>query len=150
MAERHLSSWSTSIDRPPDEVFAYLADVARHPEWSPKPFRVEGVRPGLVQVGDTFSTVGWMPWDKDHRNEVTVTECTPARRLVLDAREGSQHFYNIFEVEPSGTGSRVTRTMDAPQPSFPLSVVFPLIHAAFISPDVKQGLRRLKERLEAG
>lgn len=69
---------------------------------------------------------------------------------MLDAQERGEHFLNIFEVAPEGSGSRVTRSMDAPQPRFPLSVLFPLIHAVFIRPDVQKGLRNLKERLETG
>lgn len=147
MAERSVASWSTTIDRPPEAVFAYLADVSRHGEWSPKPYRVEGST-GPVQVGDSFTSVGWLPGDKQHRNEVTVAECSAPRRLVLDALERGQHFLNIFELEASGPGTRLTRTMDAPQPRFPLSVVFPLLKALVIDPDVKKGLSNLKRRLE--
>lgn len=40
--------------------------------------------------------------------------------------------------------------MDVPKPGFPLSVVFPLIMAAFIRPDVQKGLGNLKANLERG
>lgn len=149
MAERSVASWSTTIDRPPEVVFDYLADVSRHGEWSPKPYRVEGSS-GRVEVGDTFTSVGWLPGDRQHRNEVTVAECSPPRRLVLDALEGGEHFLNIFELEADGAGTRLTRTMDAPRPRFPLSVVFPLLKVLVINPDVDKGLRNLTTRLESG
>lgn len=147
MAGRSTSTFSTTIDRPPDVVFAYLADVSRHSEWSPKPYRVEGSS-GPVQVGDTFTSIGTVPGDKNHRNEVTVTEVSPPSRLVLDSLEKGEHFINTFELEAVGAGTRLTRLVDAPQPSFPLSLVFPMIMAFAIRPDVEKGLRNLKAHLE--
>ncbi len=147
MAQRSVASFTTTIDRPPEVVFDYLADVGKHAEWSPKPYRVEGSS-GRVKVGDTFTSIGTIPGDKNHRNEVTVTECTPPRRLVLDSLEKDEHFINTFELEPHGGGTRLVRTTDAPKPPFPVSVVFPLIMAVFIRPDVEKGLRNLKATLE--
>jgi hypothetical protein len=92
--------------------------------------------------------VGTIPGDKNHRNEVTVTDCSPPRRLVLDSQEKSEHFINTFDLEAEGSGTRLTRTVDAPPPPFPLSVLFPLIMAAVIRPDVQKGLRNLKATLE--
>jgi uncharacterized protein YndB with AHSA1/START domain len=147
MAQRSVASFTTTIDRSPAVVFDYIADVGKHAEWSPKPFRVEGSS-GRVNVGDTFTSVGTILGDKNHRNEVTVTECSPPRRLVLDSLEKGEHFINSFELEPDGSGTRLTRTTDAPKPPFPLSVVFPLIMSAVIRPDVQKGLRNLKATLE--
>ena len=147
MGERSTASFSITIDRTPDAVFDYICDVSRHSEWSPKPYRAEGTT-GPVKTGDTFSSVGTIPGDKNHRNEVTVAECSPPRRLVLDSIEKDEHFINTFECEADGSGTRLTRIVDAPKPGFPLSVVFPLIMAAFIRPDVNKGLRNLKGILE--
>lgn len=148
MTERKVMTFSTTIDRPPDVVFDYIVDVSKHAEWSPKPFHVEGSI-GSVKVGDTFTSVGTIPGDKNHRNEVTVAECTPPTRLVLDSLEKDEHFINTFELAADGSGTRLTRTVDAPQPHFPLSLAFPLIKAVFIRPDVNKGLRNLKDILEA-
>ena len=147
MTKRVTENFTITIDRSPDEVFDYLTDVAKHAEWSPKPFRVEG-SPGKVKAGDTFASVGTIPGDKNHRNEVTVTECSPPNRLVLDSAEKGQHFINTFELTPEGAGTLLTRSMDTPKPPFPLSLVFPLILSAVIKPDVQKGLNNLKANLE--
>jgi hypothetical protein len=67
---------------------------------------------------------------------------------VLDALEKGEHYISTFDLQPQGPGTLLTRTMDAPKPSFPLSVVFPFIMAAFIRPDVNKGLNNLKTNLE--
>ena len=86
MAARTVMEFTITIDRPPAAVFDYVVDVSKHSEWSPSPFRVEGCT-GPVKVGDTFSSIGVLPGDKNHRNEVTVTESSAPKRLVLDSEE---------------------------------------------------------------
>ncbi len=147
MAGRTTMTWTTSIDRPPQVVFAYLADVTKHGEWSPKPFRVEGVS-GAVTTGDTFTSIGTMPYEKDHRNEVTITACSPPTRLQLDAEEKGEHFINTFELRGEGRATVLTRTMDVPKPSGLVGTAFPIIKAVFIKPDVQKGLNMLKAILE--
>lgn len=148
MTKRVVATFTTTIDRTPEIVFDYLADISKHAEWSPKPFRVEGGAGGPVKTGDTLKTVGTIPGDKNHHNDVTVTECSPPRRLVLAAKEKDEHFINTFELEADGAGTRLIRTVDAPKPSFPVSLVFPLIMAFLVRPDVNKGLQNLKNKLE--
>ena len=62
MSERSVNRFTITIDRTPEDVFDYLADVSRHAEWSPKPYRVEGTS-GPVKVGDTFASIGTIPGD---------------------------------------------------------------------------------------
>lgn len=115
MAKRSVATFTTTIHRSPQVVFDYIAEIGKHAEWSPKPFRVEGSS-GRVNVGDTFTSIGTILGDNNPRNEVTVTECSPPRRLVLDSLEKGEHFINSFELEPVGSGTRLTRTTDAPKP----------------------------------
>lgn len=148
MPERITVAAAVEIDRPPAEVFSYIADVSKHSEWSPKPMRVEGVAAGPVKSGDTFTSYGVIPGDKNHRNDVTVAESTSPSRLVLDATEKGEHFINTFELQGHGAGTTLTRTLDMPKPGMPLALLMPLIKAAFIKPDVTKGLHKLKENLE--
>lgn len=142
-----MRDFTISIEQSPETVFDYLTDVAKHAEWSPKPYRVVDAS-GPVSAGDTFTSVGTIPGDKNHRNEVKVTECTRPSRLVLDADERGERFINTFELHPEGEGTRLVRTLDAPAPRFPLSVVFPLLFKTYIRPDVEKGLRNLKAAAE--
>jgi uncharacterized protein YndB with AHSA1/START domain len=147
MSGRTTATWTVTIGRSPAEVFDYLSDVRKHAEWSPKPYRVEGVTAPLA-TGDTFTSIGTIPGDKNHRNDVTVTESSAPTRLVLDAMEKGEHFISTFDLSAVDGGTLVTRTMDAPTPRPPLSLVFPLIMKAFIRPDVQKGLNKLKSNLE--
>jgi uncharacterized protein YndB with AHSA1/START domain len=138
------------VDRPPAEVFAYLADVARHGEWSPRPWHAEGLTAGApVSVGTRFTSYGWLPGDKQHRNEVEVTALEAPTRLVLTSTDAGEQFVNTFTVTPRGSGSRVDRTMDSPLPGGFIGLVFPVLRALLIKPDVAKGMRKLGANLEA-
>lgn len=140
---------AVDVDRPPAEVFGYLADVARHGEWSPKPLRIEGVAAGPAVAGTTFTSYGWVPGDGDHRNDNEVTRSEAPSRLELVSMDGTSRFTSVFTVGPRGAGSRVERVLDMPRPGGLLGVVFPLISRFVIRPDVAKGLAMLKTNVEA-
>jgi len=150
MARRATVVSSVQVERPPAEVFSYLADVARHAEWSPKAYRVEGIAAGeQVVTGSTFTSYGWLPNDKDHRNEVEATAVEAPSRLVLTSSEGDEKVVNTFTLSPAGSGTEVERVMDLPRPSGVVGVLFPLISTLLIKPDVAKGLGKFKAALES-
>ena len=42
------------IQAPLERVFAYVADLERHPEWAADPLQVEAIMPGPVAVGKEY------------------------------------------------------------------------------------------------
>lgn len=147
--KRKVHTWSVSTTRSPEDAFGYLADVTRHSEWSPKPYRVEDLS-GPVQKGTTFTSYGWIPGDGDHRNDVEVTEVDPPRRFALRSIEKGQTFENTFVVEPEGSGSRISRTIDLPVPGGVVGALFPVLFAVVVKPAVQKGMNMLGSRLDAG
>jgi uncharacterized protein YndB with AHSA1/START domain len=135
------------VRRKPDEVFAYLADVRRHGEWSPKPYRVESLD-GEVGLGTTFTSYGWVPRDADHRNDVEVVEYDPPHSLAFSSAERGERFVNTFTLTPTKDGTRVERVLDMPRPHGVAGALFPLVVSGFIRPAVGKGMKMLKARLE--
>jgi uncharacterized protein YndB with AHSA1/START domain len=137
------------IDRKPEDVFAYIADVQKHKDWSPKTYRVEGLD-GPVQLGTTFTSYGWVPKDADHRNDVEVTAFEPSTRIEFTGREKGEDFVNTFVLVPDGNTTRIDRTLDFPKPSGFGGAMFPLVLGGFIKPATNKGMKMLKANLEAG
>jgi uncharacterized protein YndB with AHSA1/START domain len=137
-----------TIAKPAEEVFAYLADVTRHGEWSPKAYRAEDVS-GPVAQGTTFTSYGWVPGDKEHRNDVEVTAYDPPRAIAFTSREKDEQFISTFTLTPEAAGTKVTRVMDMPRPGGAFGMVFPLVANGFIKPAVGKGMGMLKKRLES-
>ncbi len=149
MARRATVVSTVHVERPPEEVFGYLADVARHAEWSPKAYRVQGITPGeQVVTGSRFTSYGWLPNDKDHRTDVEATDVQAPHRLVLTSTDRGQQFISTFTLTPDGSGTNIERLMDLARPcGFP-GALFPLIATFLIKPDVTKGLGKLNAALE--
>jgi uncharacterized protein YndB with AHSA1/START domain len=147
---RVTTTVGVDIVKAPSAVFGYLADVARHGEWSPKPYRVEGIAPGsAVEKGTRYTSYGWLPGDKDHRNDVEVTDCEAPQRLQLTADDRGQAFINTFTVTSTPNGSRLERTIDMPKPTGFIGLLFPVILHRVIRPDMTKGLEKLRHKVES-
>ncbi len=148
MSGRLHGNVSVVIDRPPEEVFEYLRDPTRHAEWSPRPYRTEGVD-APVERGSRFTSFGWVPGDGDHRNEVEVTGFDPPKLIEFTATEQDENFVSTYRLSPQGSGTKVEKVLDMPRPGGVGGVMFPLLFAGFIKPATRKGLRMLKDRLES-
>ncbi|TXS44852.1 SRPBCC family protein [Streptomyces sp. t39] len=100
---------TVEIDRPVDEVFAYLADGRNDPEFSPRVLRIERVPAGPTAVGTVFrSTVKDAGMKTAREFRVTALEAPRTIRWAevssnsVTAREGG------YDLEPlPGGGTRV-------------------------------------------
>jgi len=99
-------------------------------------------------VRTKFTSYGQIPGDKNHRNEVEVTECTPPSRIVWETDEKEGHSVNSFVLSSEGTGTKVERTFVLPRPKGVVGVLFPVMSALYIKPTLKKGLNNFKQRLE--
>lgn len=149
MANRFTGSATVVVDRSPEDVFEYLRDVHRHNEWSPKPYRVEGIE-GPVELGSTFKSYGWIPGDAEHQNDVEVVELDAPNRLKFKSIESGEEFINTYVVTPEGSSSRVEKMYDMPKPKGALGIVFPVVFATVVKPAIAKGMDMFKQKLDAG
>jgi uncharacterized protein YndB with AHSA1/START domain len=91
------------IDRPPAEVYAYVTDPARFPEWQKDVVRVE-------VAGDRFTTTRRVARAERTMTQV-VTEDAPPRWAARGV-DGPIRPTASVVVEPAGTGARVTFSLD--------------------------------------
>ena len=149
MGGRAKAQCSVVVEREPEEVFAYLTDVRRHAEWSPKAYRVEGVDEP-VGLGSTFTSYGWVPKDAEHRNDVEVTQFEPPSRLRFTAHERGENYLSTYVLTPQGNATKVDKLIDMPKPGGVAGAFFPLVVGGFIKPATQKGMNMLKAKLEAG
>lgn len=122
----------------------------RHHEWSPKPYRVEGVE-GLVESGTTFVSYGWLPGKPENRNDVEVTAFEPGRKIEFTATQDGNKFLNTFVLTPKGDSTRVEKTIDFYKPGGPMGLlVMPILFPALIKPATQKAMGMLKDQLEKG
>lgn len=110
-ADRELHA-ETTVDAPPETVWAALTDLSRMPDWSPElvkmiPLKRGGLRMGQWYVGvNRRKAVVWPT-----RNVVATLE--PGRTLAWDTRTSGSRW--IYELSPEGTGTRVVQRRPVPK-----------------------------------
>jgi uncharacterized protein YndB with AHSA1/START domain len=141
---------SIVIQATPEEVWPWISDLTRHPQWSPKDYSVELVTGELGAVGSTYRSVGWVPPnEKDHVNEVTITEAQAPTRFVLTAHDATGDFTNTFVLAPADGGTSVTYTIVFPPMKGMLAVLTPILFPLVGKPDITKRMALLKAKVES-
>ncbi len=94
-----IFSNSVAIDRPVDEVFAFLSDFENVPKWNHAIAETRKSSPGPVAVGATYVQRRQIP--KPSEEGFRVTELAPGRRLAVEGTLGSFPAKLRYELEPS-------------------------------------------------
>jgi carbon monoxide dehydrogenase subunit G len=95
---------TVSVNRPAEEVFAYLADVRNLPQWQQG---VVETRPqGDPGVGSRFIEVRSF-LGKRMESTIEIVEYEPSRLFTIKVIEGPIPFEVRHTLEPDGEGTRV-------------------------------------------
>ena len=98
---------STEIARAPQEVFDYVSDAARLPEWQPSVEEASAEPPGVRQVGMRGYEVRRVPGGKQ-KIRWEVTECEPGGRWAVDGIDGPVRAHVAISLTPAdGNGTHV-------------------------------------------
>jgi carbon monoxide dehydrogenase subunit G len=137
---------SIEIERPPAEVFAFLADPANLPRWQPAVVQVSADPPGGF-VPNSRLTERRTFLGNSVRSTLEVTALEPDRRLDLTTVEGPVRFCVSHRLEPSGEGTRLTLVGEG-EPGGALRLAGPLLRRV-VNRQARDDLRRLKRLLES-
>src|SRR5947207_5063409 len=105
---------STTVARPPDEVFRYLDDLAAHKEWQENIESIKVVTEGPTRVGTEVEETRVMGGGRrfDMRWRVTEHDATSRRSAFETTESKMMKPSGVISVEPAGKGSEVTFSMD--------------------------------------
>ncbi len=140
-------STSTIIDRPRDEVAAYVADPDNAPEWYVNIRSVDWKTPRPAAVG---SKVAFVAQFLGRRLEYTYEfrELVPGSKLVMRTAEGPFPMETTYTWESAGESKTRMTLRNRGEPSGFSTLVAPIMAAAMRRANEKD-LRRLKKILEA-
>jgi uncharacterized protein YndB with AHSA1/START domain len=96
---------STEIARTPQEVFDYVTDTARLPEWQPSVEVASAEPPAIRQVGMRGYEVRRVPGGKQ-KIRWEVTECEPGGRWAVEGIDGPVRAHaaiSLTAVDGNGT-----------------------------------------------
>jgi uncharacterized protein YndB with AHSA1/START domain len=140
-------STSIEIARPAEDVFAYVTDPSRFPEWQ------QGVVRGQLdtatpRVGSRCTTIRKIG-GREREVITQLTECDPPYRWADRGQEGPIRAIVAVTVEPLGERSRVTIEVDFTGHGIGW-VLVPLVVRRQAARENPESMRRLKQRLETG
>ena len=151
----------THVKSPVEQVFAYLADLEKHVEWSGELSfgleKIQKVTPGPLKEGSVFKSQGKLSYKAGVEETSTVTEVEPHRRLawetVSDAPGQQNTFCWAYTLEPRGDGTDLTYTLVERKFSpKPLQMLFPLtlwlIDRKVFGKEMVAGLHKIRDALE--
>jgi uncharacterized protein YndB with AHSA1/START domain len=131
---------SQVIDRPPDEVFRFVATdhVENHPRWDPK-MQLTQLTEGPIGVASVIHrrhTHSGAPQE----GTMEVVEYKPPYVFGMMIRDGATQMHSRMTFEPHGqNGTLLTGILDVPSMTEPMD-----------PGPIQQSLRRMKALIEAG
>ena len=100
-----------TIDRPPDQVFAFFSDPANDRAW--RPHVKEIAAQGPARVGATIHQVVEGPGGRGIPADIEVTAYEPSTRYAFRVIAGPARPVGEFRFSPSGAGTLVAFSLRA-------------------------------------
>jgi uncharacterized protein YndB with AHSA1/START domain len=98
---------STEVARTPQEIFDYVTDTARLPEWQPSVDEAAAEPPAIRQIGMRGYEVRRVPGGTQ-RIRWEVTECEPGSRWAVEGIEGPVRAHVAISLTPiDGMGTHI-------------------------------------------
>jgi len=135
---------TTMINRPPAEVFAFLADLENLPQWNYALSETRKISDGPVGVGSRYLQTRTLPTRSEETLEVTSYE--PDHLLAIHGPLGPFQADVSYVVTAAEGGTSLSNTMDL-QPAGAARLIAPLA-ASRVKSAVATNLGALKQLLE--
>lgn len=137
----------TAIARPPQEVFAFVSDPARLPEWQPDVEEAATEVPGQPAVGVRGHEVRRVPGGR-RTIRWEVTDCEPGRRWGVRGIDGLVRAHVAMALAPADDGSSTQIDYQIWFEGHGVGKLVGLLARQGARKDVPQNLALLKQRLE--
>lgn len=134
-----------------EDVFGYVANVRRHPDWAANPLEIHHMAGPESGLGATFATTAHrtVGFAGTFQGRIRVLIEEPPRRFVYETEDTSGRYQWTFFIIPEGNRTRLTHRMEKLSGPWILrwlqpAVLWPLIGKK----QVKRGLENIKVHLE--
>jgi len=137
---------SIDIAAAPEKVFRYLADFARHGEWSMSVTTLEQITPSPIGVGTEFKSSETLP--QEFVSFAKITALDEPTRIAWESTDHQVFRTNWeFEISPNAAGTHLTQQVTF-YPISPFGTEFLEIRKQQVEPENIKSLERIKQILE--
>src|SRR5829696_6389385 len=141
-----VPSFSHSIDvsRPPSEVFPWLLEEDKVPQWTGdlERYDVSGALGAGTRVTQKLTVAGGLVLDME------ITRYDPPSGAATHFETNGVRITSEYLLEPNGGGTRLTQTLDAKAGGFTAKMLIPIVQGR-LETKLKTDLERLRGVLEA-
>ena len=137
--------FSTLIDRPMKDVFAFVANPNNMAQWNSAVVSLEQVTPGPVGVGTKFKSVGEM-MGRRIEGEMQITSYEPDTKCGFQVNAGPMQVNLTLTFKPVGTGTKISLNAQGNPAGF-FKLAEPMM-AGRVKSLMQENLSRLKSQLE--
>ncbi|MFL5774900.1 MAG: SRPBCC family protein [Chloroflexota bacterium] len=142
------ATYTGLIRAPPEEVFAFIADVENNPTWHEHVRETRWIDEGPTRIGRRGRQFGHL-WGRDWAFVAEVAEWDPPHRVAFQVVEGFRVRTSIAVELADGGASRVTLTVRTPRLPGPGVDAMASGLMKFATRNRESGdFRRLREALE--
>ena len=139
---------SVEINRRPEDVFAYLDDLARHKEWDDQIVETQVETEGATRVGTRATDTRKTPMGKQ-KVAYEISEHDPPRRSAFRGVSGPVRPVGTVTVEPVDGGARSRVTIEIELVGHGIGKLLAPLANRDARKHVPDNQAKLKERLES-
>jgi hypothetical protein len=119
-----------------ETVWPLVSDLTKHGDWSADPLTV------TAQPDGTYTSVATSK-GREFRATLTVTESVEPTRFAFRAVDATGTYDHVITLAPDGTGTELTREVDAAELSLGQRILFYAVVGAVKKPNAQKALDRL-------
>lgn len=138
---------SLFVERGPEEVFAYVANLENAPDWVPDLVSVTKTSEGDIGVGTRYTEIVKMG-ERQNEAELEITEYDAPRVFAHRGKGGPSLFTARFVFTPEGNGTRIEHHYTVKMTGC-FVLLAPLTNR-WIRKNTEAGMTSLKDALEKG
>jgi uncharacterized protein YndB with AHSA1/START domain len=138
-------SHTVELPRPPAEVFPWLLEQDKVPQWTGHLRRYEQVGDGAIGTGTRVRQVLEVS-GRMIDVELEVTSYDPPHGAETRFSSNGIDLVNHYRLEVAGAGTRLTQSIDANPTSFTARMIVPLVQPR-LEEKLTEDLERLRETL---
>ncbi|MFQ5967861.1 MAG: SRPBCC family protein [Acidimicrobiia bacterium] len=140
---------SVHIDRPLEDVFAFVMDIPRTPLWRPRIVEAEWLDSGETRVGRRINLVSKVMGIRS-RFVLEITRWEPPRRFAYGVAEGRDLGQVEDRWDPENGGCRFTIALGQAAPNFRGAKLLMPLGKMVLLKENYEDLERLKRIMESG
>ncbi|SRR5579885_2902774 len=141
---------SVVTNAPESSAFPYLANLHHFPEWSPWAARDPQLK--LTYSGPESGKGARVTWESQVRSigtgSMEITNADPNKTIELAVNFNGLEGTSLFDIAPSGSGSKITWSFGYDSGSSPLKRWKALALDGLVGAEYRAGLDKLKSKLD--